>query len=342
MSAHTPGPATVIAPSARRDGADRDIAAAPTPVFLSVVAPLFNEEANAALLVQRIMQAVAAIPGGFEIILVDDGSSDRTWQVMQQLAAQHPCVLGLRLSRNFGHQNALLAGLRHAQGQVVVSLDGDLQHPPEVIPHLVDAWRQGYRVVLTRRNDDGVASPMKRWTSAGFYRVFTALSGVEIHRGASDFRLLDRAPLEALLSFRDASLFLRGAVELLGFSRTIVAFDAAPRHAGTSKYTLRRMLRFANLALIGHSTIPLRIGIWIGVATAFLAFLQLVYVLVQSALGNTVPGWASSVGITALLFGVLFVLVGIIGAYVADIHTILKDRPAFIVADRTGSEPGPR
>lgn len=306
------------------------------PVFLSVVAPLFNEEGNAALLVKRIVAAVAAVPGRYEIILVDDGSTDHTWDIVQSLVVQHVGLHGLRLSRNFGHQNALLAGLRQARGQVVVSLDGDLQHRPEVIPQLIDAWRKGYRVVLTRRHDDLVASPLKRWSSATFYRVFTALSGVDIHRGASDFRLLDRAPLDALLSFRDASPFLRGAVELLGFPRTIVGFDAAARHAGTTKYTLRRMLRFANVALIGHSTIPLRIGIWIGAGTALLAFLELVYVMVQSILGNTVPGWASSVGITALLFAVLFVLIGIIGAYVADIHTILKDRPSYIIADRAG------
>ena len=154
---------------------------------------------------------------------------------------------------------------------------------------------------------------------------------MEVHQGASDFRLIARQPLEELLRFDDAALFLRGSVELLGFSKSIIEFDVAERHSGQSKYTLRKMLQFANLALIGHSSVPLCIGIWIGVCTSMLAFLELSYILFQTFAGKTVPGWASSVGVTSLLFGIMFIVTGIMGTYIADIHALLKSRPKFII-----------
>jgi glycosyltransferase involved in cell wall biosynthesis len=298
---------------------------------VSVVAPVFNEEGNIQVFLERVQHVLDGLGCTHEIVLIDDGSHDATWSEIRRLKDGYPALRAFRLSRNFGHQHALLAGLEMARGDAVITMDSDLQHPPEVIPRLIAEWRKGFGIVLTKRRDRQTASLFKRVTSRCFYRIFSILAAMEIHEGASDFRLMARKPVQELLRFEDASPFLRGSVELLGFPRTIVEFDAAERFSGESKYTLRKMLKFANLALIGHSSVPLKLGIWIGVCTSALAFMELCYILVQVAAGNTVPGWASSVGVTSLLFGVMFIVIGIMGSYIADIHAMLKARPKFIV-----------
>ncbi len=298
---------------------------------MSVVAPIYNEEGNISPFLERLQLVLTSLGCTHEIILVDDGSQDSSWSEIQRLASLYPCLRAFRLSRNFGHQHALLAGLGMACGDAVITMDSDLQHPPEVIPELIEAWRKGGSLVLTRRQEAKASNVFKRLTSRYFYRIFSMLADMDVHQGASDFRLIARQPLEELLRFDDAAPFLRGSVELLGFPKSIVDFEVAERHSGQSKYTLRKMLQFANLALIGHSSVPLRIGIWIGVCTSILAFLELCYILYQVVSGSTVPGWASSVGVTSLLFGVMFIVIGIMGTYIADIHALLKSRPKFII-----------
>ena len=309
---------------------------------ISAVIPAFNEEANIALLVDRISRVLEDRPGGCEIILVDDGSADGTWPAIAEAARKYPRVRGFRLSRNFGHQHALLAGLNQARGEAVISLDADLQHPPETIAELIAQWEAGYEIVNTRRSDEvAVNSAFKRLTSKYFYRVFSALSEVELSEGISDFRLMDRRALDVLTSFQDSELFLRGAVQWLGFKTTTVLFRLAERHAGASKYNFKRMLRFAMTAIVSYSSKPLRLGIWLGLITAMLAFIELIYIVVQYALGSTVQGWASILGVISLLFGILFVLLGIIGTYLADIHKMIRSRPQFIIAEETPRSVGP-
>jgi glycosyltransferase involved in cell wall biosynthesis len=305
-------------------------------VELSVVVPVFNEEKNIALLVDRVLAVLETMGVAHELIVVDDGSRDGTWRVISDAATARPRVRGLRLSRNFGHQHALLAGLSAARGRALVTMDGDLQHPPEVLPHLFRRWREGYRVVLAARNDATVATPFKRLTSRYFYRVFSALSGVAMSAGMSDFRLIDRSVRDELLSLRQSDLFLRGSVQWLGFETTTVPFQAAPRHAGETKYPLRRMLRFASGAIVSFSVKPLKLGIWLGVITGLGALVELIFVVVQYLRGITVPGWASVVGLMSLLFGVLFIVLGLIGTYLARIHELLQNRPAFVIEQRTG------
>lgn len=300
-------------------------------ITLSVVVPLYNEENNVEPLVRRLTEVLEGIKESYEILLIDDGSRDATWEVIKTLSNSNSRLKALGLSRNFGHQHALLAGLSHAQGQAVISMDGDLQHPPEVIPELVGAWKKGFKVVVTDRRGQEALPLFKRLTSKYFYKIFSFMSEVSLSEGSSDFRLIDRSALESLLSFRDANIFLRGAVQWLGFPSITVCYNVAERFSGQTKFSLKKMLRFAIGAVVSFSTKPLRLGIWIGILTSVLAFLEILYVLVQYIRGMTVTGWASVVGILSLMFGFLFILLGVIGSYLGSIHQALQNRPKFIV-----------
>lgn len=300
---------------------------------ISIVCPCHNEQSNILPLVTRLQETLEQLRGTFEIILVDDGSTDGTWGAIEIASSRHNSVRGLRLSRNFGHQSALLAGLSQSAGAAVVSMDSDLQHPPEVIPRLMAAWREGAQIVLTRRLDRNVASPLKRSSSRIFYRVFSFMAGIEMKEGNSDFRLLDRQVLDVLLQFAGRDQFLRGSVQWLGFRSVTVPYEAAPRHSGTTKYNISRMVRFAATAVTSFSNRPLRIGIWLGMIVGLLALVELLYVLMMAVSGTTVPGWASTVGVMSFLFAILFVMVGIIGIYISRIYTLLQGRPEFIVTE---------
>lgn len=306
------------------------------PLQLSVVAPMYNEESNVVPFVAAVSGVLAAAGIHYEIVLVDDGSRDRTWATIQQSAELDPRVRGLSLSRNFGHQGALFAGLFHARGEAVVTMDGDLQHPPPVILELLAAWHDGYKVVNTRRADSADTSAFKRWTSRTFYWLFSRLSGVQMEAGASDFRLLDRSALGALTSMGDADLFIRGIVSWLGFRSKTIDYRAASRHSGVPKFTLRKMLRFSSGAMLSFSVVPLRLGIGIGFVTSAFAFVELCYILLAYFGERTVPGWASLMTVMSLMFGILFILLGIIGTYLGKIYEILKNRPRFVIGDQVG------
>lgn len=304
-----------------------------TDTYLSIVVPLFNEEPNVDALLDCLRANVDPLGYVYEIILVDDGSGDNTWSKIKDASINNRKVKGLRLARNFGHQHALLAGLNHAKGQVIVSMDGDLQHPPSLIKELIAKRQEGYLVVNTFRDDAKVASFFKRITSSLFYRVFSILTDVPMATGMSDFRLLDRAVINHLLQLKDVDLFLRGAVEWLGFRSITVPYTAGKRFSGESKYSLSKMIKFAKGSIVSFSTKPLIIGIWIGIITSALSFLEIIYIFYQVAHGRTVQGWASTVGIISFLFGILFIILGIIGMYLARIHVSLQNRPRFLVSE---------
>lgn len=301
----------------------------PNPTLVSVVAPLYNESANLVPLTEAIDEALHGLP--YELILVDDGSTDGTLAVIEMLAARDARVAGLSLSRNFGHQYALAAGLSRARGQAIVTMDGDLQHPPALLPELVDKWRQGYNVVQALRRDSKKTGVLKRWTSRAFYRFFSVLSGIRIDPGASDYRLIDRVVLDELLKMHEGQLFLRGLLAWMGYREARVPYDAPARLAGKSKFTLRKMLRLAKSGLFSFTTVPLRIGIFVGLLTALLSFVELIYVCIVQLSGRAVPGWASTVGVLSLLFGVLFVLLGIQGEYIIRIYERVQHRPSFLI-----------
>ncbi len=271
----------------------------------------------------------------WEIIFVDDGSTDNTWNDINSLHNEDPRVRGVRLSRNFGHQHALLAGLNNAVGDAVISMDADLQHPPEVITLLVDEWRKGYKIVKTVRIDEQNISAFKKVTSKLYYRLFSYLSGVDIQSGMADFRLLDRQALDDILQFKEEGLFLRGIVQWVGYPSSIIKFNCRSRLSGQTKYTLRKMLKFAWHGISSFSLVPLRIGILIGLISSSLAFVSVFYAIISKlVMGSAVPGWASSVAIISFLFGVLFVFLAILGEYLGRIMEEVRGRPRFIVSEK--------
>jgi dolichol-phosphate mannosyltransferase len=307
-----------------------------TSIFVSVVIPLYNEEGNVEHLMSRIDAVLNRLGTYYEVILVDDGSTDTTWNDIQTGAQKYTHIYGLRLSRNFGHQYAMLAGMTYAKGQAIITMDGDLQHPPELIPDMLKAWESGYKIVNTRRIEAKNTSHFKRLTSKYFYKIFSSLSEVSVSEGSSDFRLIDRQVWHQLRQFRDSNIFLRGAVQWVGFPTTCIAFEVRERFANKSKFNFSRMLLFASGAIVSFSTKPLRLGIWLGLLTSLLAFMEIIYIVIQKIRGSTVPGWASTVGILSLLFGILFIILGIIGVYLARIHKTLQERPRFIVTENIG------
>lgn len=308
-------------------------------LLISIVVPSHNEGENIRELRDAIAGALTDEPLDFELIVVDD-STDDTWRVIDQLAKQDSRVSGVRLARRFGQQAALVAGFRFARGAAVVTMDADLQHPPTLIPELVRQWREGVPVVHTQRLDADETTGLQRLTSRWFYQIFSALSGVPMNEGAGEFRLLDRRVVDYIVRMTEGEVFIRGVVSWLGFPSITVPFRAARRRVGRSAYSFARRWRMAATAIISFSILPLRIGIVVGLATAVVSLIYLVYALVVRLQGGVPPGWASIVSFTAFLFGVQFVLIGLLGEYIGRIHLATKQRPPFVVDRTTGSTQG--
>ena len=308
---------------------------------LSIVVPIFNEEATIPELHRRLVEAVAPL-GDCELIYVDDGSTDGSWPQLVLLAANSPGQLRLlRLSRNFGHQVALSAGLDAAQGQAVVTLDGDLQDPPELVPELVARWREGYDVVSAVRIQRDGESRFKLATASWFYKLIRRMSQVEIVEQAGDFRLLSRRAADALATMPERARFLRGMTSWIGFPHAEVPYRRDVRHAGTTKYPLRRMLRFALDGVTSFSTVPIRLVSLLGLGLVFLSGLYLVYVLyLRLFTGSTVQGWSTVVVLVLVFGGVQLLSLGVVGQYVGRIFEEVKRRPLYVVEERVDTDAG--
>ena len=305
--------------------------------ILSIVIPVYNEEGNLRQLLRELDEVLESLELECEIVFVDDGSSDQTWETIESLHKKNNLVKGLRLSRNFGHQYALLAGLANAKGDAVISMDGDLQHPVAVIPELVNEWRRGNMIVHTRRLDPPSLSIFKKITSKLYYKIFSYLSGVEIEGGMADFRLLDRQVVREILELSEEGLFFRGIVRWVGYGSTTVPYTSNERFSGTSKYSLKKMMRLAWNGITSFSIVPLRLGIFLGFVTSLIAFAEIIYAIgVKIFTNSAVPGWASAVSVISFLFGVLFILLGIVGEYIGRILVEVRQRPRYLIAEQAG------
>jgi dolichol-phosphate mannosyltransferase len=288
---------------------------------------------------RRLISVMQAAGLRFELIFVDDGSIDATSDILHELQSAEPRIRVVRLSRNFGHQAAITAGLEHAMGDAVVVIDADLQDPPEVIVDFVVRWLEGYDVIYGVRTEREGESAFKRWTAKAFYRVISRLSDTAIPLDTGDFRLLDRRVVDALLSMPERDRFMRGMVSWLGFSQLAVPYRRAPRFAGTTKYPLLKMLKFASDGIFSFSVIPLRLATWTGFLASGIATLGILYSLYSRLFGNgLVKGWTSTVIAVLFLGGVQLVCLGIIGEYVGRIYGESKRRPLYVVRERAGFE----
>jgi glycosyltransferase involved in cell wall biosynthesis len=299
--------------------------------FLSVVAPVYNEQELVELFVSRACAAVEGYP--FELVVVNDGSSDDTPRMLDEIAARDPRVRVVHLSRNFGHQAALTAGLEHAVGDVVAMIDADLQDPPELIPKMVERWEQGSDVVYAVRKQREGETAFKLATASWFYKLFDKLAQVDLEPNSGDFRLLDRRALNALLAMTERSRFLRGMTVWVGFTQSAIGYERDARHAGETKYTLRKMLRFSLDAIASFSHLPLQLATYVGLLSAGVAFIAIPVVIALRIVGSYLPGFGSITIAILLLGGIQLIALGVIGEYVGRIYDEVKHRPLYIVRE---------
>ena len=310
------------------------LAIAARPPDFSIVLPARNEVANIAPMVAALREVMAPL-GRFEIIYVDDGSDDGTLPVLREAAAADASVRYLSLTRNFGHEAALRAGLCHARGRAVIVMDADLEHPPAVIPDLVKEWRRGFKIVTAQRVGYEMKVPwLKRATSRLYYRVLDTLGDIHIEPGSANFMLLDRVVVDAVNRIEDQDLFLRGVVRWLGYPLISVPFRQSLRQHGDSKYSLPRMIELAVTGIALHSVRPLRFAIWLALGFAALGGLFVVYSIVSFLfVRHTVAGWTSIMAAIAILGAAQLLVLGIVGEYVGRILRETRKRPSYVVAE---------
>jgi polyisoprenyl-phosphate glycosyltransferase len=304
--------------------------------LLSVVAPMYEEEEIVARFAERVAAALDGVD--YELILVDDGSRDRTAEAMAAVAATDPRVKVVALSRNFGHQPALTAGLDHARGDAVVMIDGDLQDPPELIPEMLDRWRQGIDVVYAVRQQRLGETVFKRTSARWFYKLFRRLTRLDLPVESGDFRLMDRRALDVMLQMPERNRFLRGMTVWIGFTQAAVPFVRDERSTGVTKYPLRKMLRFSFDAITSFSSAPLQWATFLGFVFSGLAFLAIPLAIVARYTNIYERGIPSIVVVVLLLGGIQLITVGIIGEYVGRIYDEVKHRPLYVVRERINVE----
>ncbi len=306
-------------------------------VVYSLVIPLYNEEAVLPLLLHRLDRLLAALDAPAEVILVDDGSRDTTGIVAAARAKDDPRFRYLALSRNFGHQVAISAGMDFAAGEAIIVMDADLQDPPEVVPALAAKWREGYEIVYAQRLSREGETRVKRWTAALFYRLVRALTKVDIPADVGDFRLVDRRAVDAFKAMPERDRFVRGMFGWMGFRQTAVPFHRLSRGAGTTKYDFARMVKLAFDGIIGFSDVPLRLALWLGTFVSMGSLSYGVYAIAMALLGAPlVSGWASTIVLVSFLAGINLLMTGIVGIYVGRIHTEVKNRPLYVVGRAVG------
>ncbi len=302
--------------------------------FLSVVVPMYNEEEVIEVTYGRLRSVLDRLGETYEIVFVNDGSRDRTADIVRSLCAEDRRVKLVEFSRNFGHQIAVTAGMDHASGRTVVLIDADLQDPPELIADMVAKWREGYDVVYGRRIERKGESLFKKMTAAAFYRLLRSMTSVNIPVDTGDFRLMDRKVCDALTSMRERSRFIRGMVSWAGFKQTSVDYVRDERFAGETKYPLRKMIRLSLDAMTSFSTKPLKIASVLGFVLSAVGFVYLFVVLYQRLFTDTTQqGWTSMIAISLLFHGITLMLLGVLGEYIGRTYEEAKGRPLYLVAE---------
>jgi polyisoprenyl-phosphate glycosyltransferase len=313
------------------------------PFALSIVIPVFNEADGLTRLIDRLMPVLDATGAVCEVIFVDDGSSDTTLDRIRSANARDPRIKGLVLSRNFGKEVAVAAGLRQAHGDATILMDADLQHPPELIPSLIAGWRQGHDVVYAARRDRATDTPLRRWFARGYYRLFGLVSGTKLPPDAGDFRLFSRRALQAFNQLGERARFNKGLYAWIGFSVLAVPFDMDERvDGGGSKWSLRRLAHFALDGLASFTTLPLRVWSILGLAVSLFAFGYIVVFLVKTLLFGIDQSGFPTLIISIMFFaGIQLISLGVIGEYIGRIYDEVKARPLYLVADQIGITPPP-
>ena len=311
--------------------------------LLSVVCPVHCEEDVIGEFHRRMVAAVDAIrpPVALELVYVDDGSTDRSLEVLDKLADEDDRVKVLSFSRNFGHQIAITAGIDNAAGDAVVVIDADLQDPPEVVAEMVDRWRDGFKVAYGQRRARAGESRFKLWTAGAFYRLINRLSDVRLPVDTGDFRLMDRQVVEELKAIREENRYIRGLVSWVGFRQCAVEYERDARYAGETKFNLRKMMRFALDGITSFSEKPLRVASSVGALTTLAAAVLAIWIIVRKLVdpASALPGFASVMIVVLFLGGVQLLCVGLLGEYVGRIYRESKRRPLYVVAERRNFDP---
>lgn len=302
---------------------------------VSVVIPILNEEGNIDILIQKLIGVIEKY-SDYELLFINDGSTDKTLEIIQEKRRNNNKIHYLSFSRNFGHQNALRAGLDYATGDCIISMDGDMQHPPELIPKLIEKWQEGYDIVYTLRKDDPKTSFFKRKTASCFYWIMNKFSNVKIDKGAADFRLLDKNVVEVVKSIKENDLFMRGMVSWLGFKQYAIEYIPEERHWGKTKYTLGKMIRLAITGITSFSLKPLHISTMLGYIIATLAFLYGIYaIIIKLFTNNTISGWTSVLTVVLFIGGIQLIMIGILGEYIGKLFIEAKKRPNYIIKEKS-------
>lgn len=298
-----------------------------------LVIPVHNEEGNIEILIQTIHAVLQPLLYTYNFILVDDGSNDNSLKIIRQLALKDERVKFISFSRNFGHQNALKAGLDMAEGDCAISLDADLQHPPDLIPLMLQKWEEGYDVVYTIRRDTTGVSYLKKKTSHIFYQVLNYLSNIDFEKGTPDFRLISQPVLNVLKNLNEHQIFLRGLVKWMGFKQIAIEYNQQSRLSGSSKYTFKKMTALALQGITAFSIRPLYVAAYLGFGISFLSLLYIPYVIYSYYFGYAVSGWASVIVTIAFFGGLQLTILGVIGIYLGKLFMQAKRRPHYIVKE---------
>ncbi len=307
-------------------------------ITYSIIIPVFNEEESLPRLFERLQIILDQLDGSCEVILIDDGSHDKSLSLMKQFHRQDSRFLAISFSRNFGHQMALTAGLDYARGRAIITMDADLQDPPELIYELVKKWQDGYELVYAVRRSRNVDQRFKRYSAIAFYHVLRFLASIQAPVNSADFRLIDRKVLRSFQELREKNRYIRGLFSWLGYHQTEVYYDREPRYAGETKYPLIKMINLAFDAIISFSTLPLKLCITIGFTVSSLAFIYGIWNIVAKmfGIGTYVSGWASLAVLISFLGGIHIFLIGILGEYISRIYDEVRGRPLYVIREFVG------